>query len=308
MPSARPLQPGDRIGIAAPASPFDRARFTRGIGALRALGFEPVYRSDIFDQNRYLAGTDARRAEEFLALVEDPSIAAVMFARGGYGSQRVIPLLDAARIAQHPKPVIGFSDLTALLAFLRQAAELPTFYGPVITQLGRKDAALSIEMLGRALTDGKPLGALPMQETRTITPGEARGALVGGCLSLINSSIGTPYELRADGAILFLEDTGEKVYVLDRMLTQLKNSGMLARAAGVVFGSLVPPEEEPHDVETMIRDVLADFPGPVVMDFPAGHTTDFVTLPLGCAASLIAPAEGAPQLSIEGSPFAEGKD
>lgn len=136
MTLARALKPGDTIGIAASSSPFDRALFTKGIHALEHLGFKPRHRRDIFDQNRYFAGSDGRRADEFMELLADKSIAAVMFARGGYGSQRVIPLLDEATIHAHQKPVIGFSDMTALLTFLQQSAQLPTFYGPVITQLG----------------------------------------------------------------------------------------------------------------------------------------------------------------------------
>ncbi|MFH0800672.1 MAG: LD-carboxypeptidase [Pseudomonadota bacterium] len=291
----RALNKGDTIGIAAPASPFDRAKFMKGIHALEKLGFRAFYQDDIFDQNRYLAGTDRRRAEELSELIRRRDIAAIMFARGGYGSQRIIPLLDAKALSLHPKPVIGFSDLTALLSFLRQSCRIPTFYGPVITQLGAAKGEATGLALIRALTAKEPLGNMPMGGVKVIKPGQSEGPLVGGCLSLINSSIGTPYELNAEGSVLFIEEIGEKVYVLDRMLTQLKNSGVIGRARGIVFGSIVPLPDEPHDVGQMIHDVLADFTGPVVAGFPAGHTDDFVTLPMGAAVKLTATEAGVPE-------------
>jgi len=280
------LKKGDTIGIAAPASPFDRSRFQKGVRALEELGFKTYFRKDIYDQNRYFAGTEARRAEEFMELVERKGVAAIMFARGGYGSQRVIPFLDAAKIAEHRKPVIGFSDLTALLTFLRQSAGLPTMYGPVITQLAKNSSGVNAEALTRALTSKGPLGEVPSKGAYVLKPGRAEGPIVGGCISLINSSIGTPYELKTDGAMLFLEDSGEKVYVLDRMLTQLRASGALDTVTGIIFGSLEPLEGEPHDTDEMIKDVLADFKGPIVKSFPAGHGEAFVTLPLGIRAEL----------------------
>lgn len=292
MKKQRALKSGDVIGIAAPASPFDRNVFQKGVRALEKLGFEAYYRKDIFDQNRYFAGSEARRAGEFMELVERKNISAIMFARGGYGSQRIIPLLDAARIAEFKKPFVGFSDLTALLTFLRQSAGVPTMYGPVITQLANSPAGITAESLMRALTSEGPLGQVPTDGARILKPGRASGKLVGGCISLINSSIGTPYELDTTDSILFLEDTGEKVYVIDRMLTQLKASGAFDSVKGIVFGSLNPLEGEPHEVDKAILDVLSDFEGPVVKSFPAGHVEDFVTLPLGTHVDLDAEVAG----------------
>ena len=296
MGQPRVLKKGDTIGIAAPASPFDRNKFQKGVRALEGLGFKTHFRKDIYDQNRYFAGSEARRAEEFMELVERKGVAAIMFARGGYGSQRVIPFLDAAKIAEHKKPVIGFSDLTALLTFLRQSSGLPTMYGPVVTQLAKNSSGVNAEALTRALTSQGPLGEVPSKGTYVLKSGRAEGPLVGGCISLINSSIGTPYELKTDGAILFLEDTGEKVY--DGMLTQLKASGALDTVRGIVFGSLTPLDGEPHDTDDMIRDVLVDFEGPIVKSFPAGHGEAFVTLPLGVKTELDASdSESEPRLA-----------
>lgn len=293
MKKVKALKCGDVIGIAAPASPFDRIKFQRGVAILERLGFRVLHRDDIFDQNRYLAGTDKRRAEEFTDLVCNRLVSAIMFARGGYGSQRIIPLLDSTILSKNPKPIIGFSDLTALHTYLRQNCGFPTFYGPVITQLGGAKGSLTVESLVRAITCGEPLGRVPMGAAKILRFGCAKGPIVGGCLSLINSSIGTPYELNTGGAILFIEEIGEKVYVLDRMLTQLKNSGMLAKTVGVIFGSILPLENESHDIEHMLSDVMAGYAGPIIFNYPTGHVDEFVTLPLGAQAELTV-KEGSP--------------
>lgn len=302
MRKPRALQEGDLVGIAAASSPFEPDLFAAGIEAIERMGFGVRHREDLFHQQRYLAGSDERRAEELTELIEDDAVAAILFARGGYGCQRMIPRLDAARLRRHQKPIVGFSDVTALLTFLRQSAGFPTFYGPVITQLGREPDAGTAASLKAALTSTGPLGAIGGNDARVLKAGEAEGPLVGGCLSLIATSIGTPYQLELDGAILFVEDVGEKVYALDRMLTQLINAGMLRRARGIVIGSLEPLPNEAHDLPEMLADVLRDFAGPVVTGFPAGHTQRFVTLPLGVPTRIRATAkEGAPTItSLEG--------
>lgn len=297
MAKIRALKQGDAIGIAAPASPFDRKTFMKGIHMLEELGFSVFYRHDIFDQNRYLAGSDKRRADEFTSLFSNNGVKAIMFARGGYGSQRIIPLLDIESIKRHPKPVVGFSDVTALLTYLRQEAEIPTYYGPVITQLGKVKNEIAGDYLFKVLTTEGPLGPMPMESSKTVKEGNTNGKIVGGCLSLINSSMGTPYEIETKDSILLIEDVGEKVYVLDRMLTQLKNSDKISECKGIIFGSLIPPPDEPHDVEAMIRDVLTDFHGPVIMNYPAGHTENFITTPLGAEAELKAIAGCTPSLT-----------
>lgn len=299
MNKPRALEKGDIIGIAASASPFDRNEFKKGIRVLKDMGFEVYFREDIFDQTRYLAGSDKRRANELMELFSSSKIKAILFARGGYGSQRIIPLLDRNLLAKHKKPIVGFSDVTALLTFLRQEFSIPTFYGPVITALGKDCDDLTRSSLLDALTAKETGRDLPMGEAVTLRSGSGAGPLVGGCLSLINSSIGTPYELATKGSILFIEEVGEKVYVLDRMLTQLKNAGKLNDVAGVVFGSIVLREGEEYDVKTMIMDVLNDFNGPVVMDYPAGHTNNFVTLPLGAEVLLECSPDEKPKLQLK---------
>lgn len=299
MNKTKALQKGDTVGIAASASPFDKNEFKKGVKVLEAMGFSVYYRDDIFDQSRYLAGSDERRAEELMELFSNPKVRAILFARGGYGSQRIIPLLDDKILSKYKKPIVGFSDVTALLTFLRQNFSTPTYYGPVVTMLGKKDDVLTKKSLLSALTTKDALGEVPLGNTSIVKSGEARGKFVGGCLSLINSSIGTKYDLETKDSILFIEEVGEKVYVLDRMLTQLKNARKFEDVKGIVFGSIILREGEDYDVKTMILDVLSDFKGPIVMDYPAGHANSFVTLPLGVKVFLVAPPDGKPKLIFE---------
>ena len=180
-----------------------------------------------------------------------------------------------------------------------------SMYGPVMTQLAKDSKGVTAKALASALTATGPLGEVQTEGARILKAGRAEGNMVGGCISLINSSIGTTYQLKAEDAILFLEDAGEKVYVLDRMLTQLKASGVFDSVRGIIFGSLEPLEGEPHDIDTMILDVLKDFEGPVIRSFPAGHTDAFVTLPLGIGAELDASDVGSrPKLAFREGVFA----
>lgn len=296
MSKLKALQKGDAIGIAASASPFDKNEFKKGVKVLEEMGFNVYYRKDVFDQSRYLAGSDERRAEELMELFSNSKIRAILFARGGYGSQRIIPLLNSQILTKYKKPIVGFSDVTALLTYLRQNFSIPTYYGPVVTMLGKKSDNLTRECLLSALTTKDPLGEMPLGKAAVLKPGETQGKFVGGCLSLINSSIGTNYDLDTKDSVLFIEEVGEKIYVLDRMLTQLKNAKKFEGVKGIVFGSIILREGENYDVRTMILDVLSDFKGPIVMDYPAGHANSFVTLPLGVEVLLTAPPDSKPQL------------
>jgi len=279
------LKRGDIIGIAASSSPFDKKQFQRGIKSLKKMGFKVFYHSHIFSKENYLAGNDQRRAKELLALFKNKKVKAILFARGGYGAQRIIPLLNLKILKKNRKPVVGVSDITALLTFLRQKAGIPTFYGPVVTQLGN-DVSLTNLSLKRALTEPQKNKFISLKNCKIMQSGRARGKLVGGCLSLITSSIGTPYDLNTKNAILFFEDVDEKVYAIDRMLTQLKNSGKLNGVNGILIGSLFPVKGEKHSMEVMLKNTLKDFKGPIVTHFPAGHTKKFVTLPLGIKITL----------------------
>lgn len=279
------LHPGDTIAVIAPSSWFDRTLLLDGVATLETAGFKVVYRNDIFDKHGYLAGGDNRRTDEFLHYLQDPTVAAIMCARGGYGAQRIVPHLNLKKITAPSKLVIGYSDVTVLLNLLHNERGWVTVYGPTIAKhLGNGAPPENLKWLLRTLTSTDPLGALPMREAVVVKPGTAKGPIAGGCLTLVQMGIGTDYDVQTKGSILFLEDRGEKLYEIDRMLQHLKHAGKLKGVAGIVFGAmLLHPQEsdKQSDLIPMLQDVLSDFDGPIVASFPAGHGDPFVPLPLG---------------------------
>lgn len=283
------LKPGDLIGIAAPASPFERGPFEAAVRVLETAGFRIRMQDDIFARQRYLAGSDARRAAELNALLADPKVRAILFARGGYGTQRILPLLDVSAAKADPKVVLGYSDLTVLHAYLHHHCQWVTFYGPTLgTHLGGDAPPATWEWLRAACMERKPMGRLPADQLVVIKPGKASGPLVGGCLTLVQAGLKTIYEWPTTGGILFLEDRGEKLYALDRMLTHLKHAGAFRGVKGILLGSLVLAADEPapQELVPILTEFFHDFPGPVIAGLPAGHCDPCITLPLGVRTTL----------------------
>jgi muramoyltetrapeptide carboxypeptidase len=286
MRKPRALSPGDRIAIVAPASTFKREEFDEGLAELRRLGFEPAYDDSVFARERYLAGSAETRARALRAAWLDPAIAGVIAVRGGYGSAQVLPLLDPELARRAAKPFIGYSDLTAVLTFLTVHCDLVAFHGPMLAgRLARGSEAYDRASLLTAVSRREPMGELSPEGLESLRPGEARGRLYGGTITQLLASFGTPFAFTPPGgSILFLEEVGERPYRLDRMITQLQQSGTLARAAGVVLGEL-PGCDEPGgqpSARAIMRELFADFPGPVVIGFPSGHTVrPAMTIPLG---------------------------
>lgn len=279
------LKKGDLIGIAAPASPFDPDEFKSGVQTLKDLGFRVTYRDDIFDKKHYLAGIDSRRSAELSDLFKNPEVKAILFARGGYGMQRVLPHIKKSDLTT-PKIVLGYSDITTILVWLERELHWPCFYGPVVAKdLSSNLTAQNKKFFLEAITSTKPLGPFSFEESISIKDGITEAKIVGGCLTLINASMGTPFEIDTTDSILFFEDINEKAYAVDRMLTQLKLAGKFDKVRGFLFGNFVNGGDVSHYVET-IADVLSDFKGPILYNFPAGHGTTKVTLPLGIKARL----------------------
>lgn len=291
MPKPFSLKLGDTIGIAASASPigaspFDKNEFFKGVENLKEMGFQVFYRDDIFNRERYLAGSDKRRAEELEELIENPRIKAVLFARGGYGMMRILPWLHKKTFKSQPKIVLGYSDITTFLNYLHQQYGWVTFYGPVVAKdLSSNFDEQTKKYLFEALTLSEPLGPFHFSETLKLQGGKCEGVLVGGCLSLVVSSLSTPFEINTDDKILFLEDINEKPYAVDRMLTQLLLASKFKKVKGILLGSFSNGGEPLHFQEA-VGDVLQDFVGPILFNFPAGHSPTKVTLPLGIKARL----------------------
>jgi muramoyltetrapeptide carboxypeptidase len=228
----RRLRRGDLIGLVAPASPpLDESRLHSGVRYLESLGYRVRLGRHLHRHHGYLAGTDAQRAEDFNGFLRDREVRAIFAVRGGYGTPRLLPLIDYAAAQKDPKIVVGYSDITALQMALWRRAGLITFAGPMLAAdlAGRRDA-FAEETFWRMLTS-KGRGARLPQPSRTRLrcrrPGKARGRLLGTNLSLLVSSLGTPFSPTYRGAILLLEDVGEQFHRLDRMLTQLRNAGVL---------------------------------------------------------------------------------
>src|SRR4051812_22319159 len=296
------LRPGDRIAVVAPASPFDRDAFERGIAELRSLGFEPVYDDGVFARTGYVAGSARDRAEALHRAWRDPSIAGIVAVRGGYGSVQLLPLLDPAVATASPKVLLGYSDITTLHVWLTERAGVAAFQGPMIEgRLSRGAEGYDRDALLRVLSSPVPAGTLPAPGLETFRSGEASGPIFGGTLTQLAASLGTPWAFEPPaGHVLFLEDVAERPYRIDRLVTQLRQAGVLGRAAAVVLGTF-PRCDEPGgspSVRDVLRELLADVNGPVVFGLPVGHVDGPVlTLPLGVRARVIGSA--APEVIIE---------
>lgn len=295
------LRPGDTIAFVAPAGPADAAKVGKAKERFEKMGFKvKVPPTLTARKDRYLAGSDEERAAEFNAAIKDKSAQAVFAVKGGYGLTRILHLIDYAAIRDNPKVIVGFSDLTALHLAVARKCRLVTLHAPM-PQYGlyRDDAGFgySSDVFWRTVRADKypkvgggftiPLPA-DGPKPRKLAGGKAKGRLVGGNLTLVGATMGTPYEIEAEGNILFLEDTGEKAYRIDRVLAQLRLSGHLDKFAGFVLGTFDGADEA--ELAAVFRDYFAGRKVPVVADFPVGHTPFNATLPHGGLAELDADA------------------
>lgn len=282
------LQRGDALGIVAPAGPVDQGELARGVQHLKEMGFNPVLGKSVSKRSRYLAGDDDDRLADFHRMFRDPGIKAVICARGGYGSARILPGLDLELIRRHPKILIGSSDVTLILNYLRQSLGLVTYHGPMVApNFGRPPTPLGDDWFQKILMGGSDHpseNCMRPEGVQTLSGGKAEGHLVGGCLTLICSSLRTSYEIDTEGSILLLEDINEAPYRIDRMLTQLRAAGKFKNVQGILFGRMPgcqPSSDAGFRLEDVIMDLLSDLSIPILFNFPAGHGGDQVTLPLG---------------------------
>lgn len=276
------LRKGDCVGITAPASCFDREAFQKGVERIKDLGFRVKIPGAVSCRLRYLAGSDEHRAKAFMECWSDPEVKAVLCARGGYGSMRILPALDFQAMKKAPKIFVGFSDISALLNTVNQKCNLAVFHGPVATSLAenRGDAQSLFNALARS---SPPVLAAPTPEV--IFPGTAQGAVAGGNLSTITGLAGTPWRPDFKGKILFLEDVGEAPYRIDRMLFQMKRAGMLDGIKGLALGDFAGCGDWPQ-IKPVLEDAFRDMEIPVISGFPAGHGPVNQTFPMGVEARL----------------------
>ncbi len=292
MRKPRVLKPGDRIAVVAPASAFARVEFDAGVLELRALGFNPVYEDSVFERRAYAAGSAATRAAAFARAWRDPDIAALIAVRGGYGSVHLLPLLGESLLLGEPKAFIGYSDNTSLLSWLTLIGGIVSFHGPMLEgRLARGEAGYDRSTFTRCLCSPEPADEISHPQVEVLHSGEAAGLLVGGTLTQLCASLGTPYAFDPPaGCVLFLDEVGERPYRLDRMLTQLYLSGILSRASALVFGEL-PRCDEPGGTPTareVVEELTRGFRGPILYGLPSGHTAGpTLTLPFGVRARVL---------------------
>jgi muramoyltetrapeptide carboxypeptidase len=294
------LVPGSRVALVAPAGPIlERDDLTRAQDLCRALDYEPVLGKNAYNRHGYLAGTDDERVADLNAAVQDPAIDAIWCIRGGYGTIRLIDQVDFAALARHPKALIGFSDITTLLNAVTRCAGVVSFHGPVARAAMPGFTRRHFDrVLGSSQAPGR-LDRLPIPGDILLPPesrivslagGVAEGPLIGGNLTLLQCLIGTPYLPDFHGAILFLEDAGEELYRVDRMLAHFRILGLLGQLAGVMIGRFTELERGGPDGALGLDEVLATYFGalniPVAYGFPIGHIADQWTLPLGVRARL----------------------
>jgi muramoyltetrapeptide carboxypeptidase len=274
------LKPGDTIGIVAPAGPFEQERFDQGIAVIESMGFCVRLDERIFARRGYLAGADIERAALFNDMVADDDVQALMCARGGYGALRMLGGLDYAAVAAGAKPLIGFSDITALHRAVYLRSGLATFHGPMVVTLAESDEA-SRRRWYQVLTE--PVAPpVTLAAARVLNPGIAQGPLIGGNLATLCHLLGTALGSGYRGCIVLLEEIGEPLYRIDRMLVQMKMAGLFEGMAGLILGCFKEcgPKE---GIESLVEEIFHGWDIPIVSGVPIGHGQNNWMVPLGIA-------------------------
>ena len=298
------LRPGDKIGIIAPASNIQRELLDAGAAGLRRDGYEPIYLPGILERDLYFAGSVERRLRELEEMLERDDITALICARGGYGANYLLERLDFDIFRKHPKIIVGYSDNTSLLTAIHDRTGLVTLHGPMVT----KDFAIAdgVELSSwQNAVGGAASWNIPTDGVQALKEGRTQGILYGGCLSMLAASLGTPFEILPEEAILFMEDIAAKPYQIDRMLMQLRLAGKLDRVKGFIFGEMmdcVQSDSQDYTLQQVIMRVLDSYNVPIIYGLRSGHVSrSNITLPIGVQAELIAEKSGVSLRIVESS-------
>jgi muramoyltetrapeptide carboxypeptidase len=286
----RALRPGDKVGVVAPASNLKREMLEAGCDGLRRAGYEPFYFESIVERDLYFAGSVERRVRELEEMFLRDDIRGIVCARGGYGSNYLLSMLDLDKIAAHPKVFMGYSDLTSLLTRFCDAANFVTFHGPMAAKDFALGDGVDMASLQNALGGAAEWEIAEGSGAKALVGGEVEGILYGGCLSLLIAALGTPYDIDTAGTILFMEDIAAKPFQIDRMLMQLKLAGKLKSVRGIIFGEMLDCRQSPtqeYTLEEVVLRVLEDLRIPVAFGLRSGHVSRAnITLPFGVRARL----------------------
>jgi muramoyltetrapeptide carboxypeptidase len=289
------LRPGDKVGIVAPASNIKRDALAAGCDGLRRLGYDPIFSESILDRDLYFAGSINRRARELEDMFVRDDIRAIICARGGYGSNYLLPgldpnALDLKKIAAHPKIFAAHSDLTSLLTTFTDAGNFVTFHSPMVNKDFAAEGGVDLASWRSAVEGSAEWEIGAGSGVRALARGTAEGILYGGCLSILVAALGTAYDIQTAGTILFLEDVAAKPFQIDRMLMQLKLAGKLKDVRGIIFGEMLDCRQAPaqdYTLEEVVMRVVGDLRIPVAYGLRSGHVTRAnITLPLGVKARL----------------------
>jgi muramoyltetrapeptide carboxypeptidase len=286
------LHTGDTVGIVAPASNIKRDSLETGCAALRGAGYRPFYFESILDQDLYFAGSSERRVRELEDMFARDDVRAIVCARGGYGANYLLPALDLRKIKAHPKIFVGYSDLTCLLTYFADTSGLVTFHGPMVAKDWAHEDGVDMASWQAALggTGAWKVNVNACPAATGLVDGDSEGILYGGCLSILVASLGTPYEIKTDGKILFLEDVAAKPFQIDRMLMQLKLARKFAGIRGIVFGEMndcVQTANQGYTLEDVVLRVVGDLGVPVAYGVRSGHVSSGnITLPIGVRVAL----------------------
>ena len=278
------------MGIVAPASNIRRVDLEAGCEALRRAGYRPFYFDSILEKELYFAGSVERRARELEEMFARDDVRAIVCARGGYGANYLLGVLDIQKIKAHPKIFVGYSDNTTLLTYFAEAGGFVTFHGPMVAKDWAHENGVDLGSWQKALSGASAWEVGLGTGVRGLAEGEAEGILYGGCLSLLVASLGTANEIHTKGTILFLEDLAAKPYQIDRMLMQLKLAGKFAGVRGIVFGEMldcVQTSNQGYTLEEVVMRIVSELGVPVAYGVRSGHVTaGSITLPFGVRSAL----------------------
>ena len=284
------LRPGDTVGIVAPASNIRQSDLDAGCEALRRAGYRPFYFDSILEKDLYFSGSVDRRTRELEEMFVRDDVRAVLCARGGYGANYLLERLDLEKVKAHAKVFIGYSDITSLLTYFTDATGMVTFHGPMAAKDWAHEGGVDLTSWQAVLSSTTGWDVPLNPEVESIVEGEAEGTLYGGCLSILVASLGTPYEIKTAGTILFLEDLAAKPYQIDRMLMQLKLGGYFNEVRGIVFGEMLDcmqTASQGYTLQEVVKRIVGDLGVPVAYGVRSGHVTaGNITLPFGVRAGL----------------------
>ncbi len=292
-----PLKPGDKVALTAPGSPVTEDKLECAVNSLKFLELKPVIMKSCYNSYGYLAGPDLQRAADINTAFADKSVKAVFCLRGGYGSPRLLPYLDFDTIREHPKVLAGYSDITILLNCITQQCGFVTFHAPMPSEDYTTLDTFTLQSLKHALFSSPHTYTLHNPKNsplKILYPGHAKGILAGGNLSLLVSTLGSPYEIDTKGKILFIEEVNEQPYKIDRMLTTLSIAGKFRDCKGIIFGTFsqcfrLDKKNNCNNTlsfQEILTETVLPFKKPTVTNLQAGHIFPQMTLPIGACISL----------------------